>query len=51
VTTAADGVATVTWPSAGMYWMNASLNDDKGDGLRITGRRLSYTTTLEVMAP
>lgn len=51
VTTAADGIATVNWPAAGMYWVNASLTDDKGDGGRITGRRLSYTTTLEVMAP
>jgi hypothetical protein len=51
VTTGADGVATVTWPTPGMYWLNATLADDKGDGARITGRRMSYTTTLEVMAP
>jgi hypothetical protein len=51
VVTAADGVATVTWPAPGMYWMNASLSDNQGDGARITGRRFSYTTTLEVMAP
>jgi hypothetical protein len=51
ITTGADGVATVTWPAAGMYWLNATLQDDKGSEPRVTGRRLSYTTTLEVMAP
>ncbi|WP_420141836.1 DUF4198 domain-containing protein [Sphingomonas sp.] len=50
VTTGADGVATVTWPEPGMYWLNATYSDTIADG-RITGHRMSYTTTLEVMAP
>jgi hypothetical protein len=51
VTTGSDGVAAITWPAPGMYWLNASIQDDKGGDPRITARRLSYTTTLEVMAP
>jgi hypothetical protein len=50
VTTGADGVATVNWPEPGMYWLNATYSDAVADG-RITGHRMSYTTTLEVMAP
>ncbi|MBU0554890.1 MAG: DUF4198 domain-containing protein [Alphaproteobacteria bacterium] len=51
VTTDADGVATVNWPMPGMIWLNASLRDDKPTTPRATQRRLSYTATLEVMAP
>ncbi|MCW2368429.1 MULTISPECIES: DUF4198 domain-containing protein [unclassified Sphingobium] len=51
VTTDADGVATVNWPMAGMIWLNASLSDDKPATPRVTARRMSYTATLEVMAP
>lgn len=51
ITTGADGVAQVTWPQAGMFWMNTSYSDDKPSVARATARRLSYTTTLEVMAP
>lgn len=51
VTTDADGVAAVDWPMAGMVWLNASHSDDKPSVARATQRRLSYTATLEVMAP
>jgi len=51
ITTGADGVAQVTWPQAGMFWLNTSYSDDKPSVARATARRLSYTTTLEVMAP
>lgn len=51
VTTAADGIATVDWPEAGMFWLNTSLSDKKATTPRATGRRMSYTATLEVMAP
>ncbi|MCW2413348.1 MULTISPECIES: DUF4198 domain-containing protein [unclassified Sphingobium] len=50
-TTDAEGVATVNWPMAGMIWLNASLSDDKPATPRFTARRMSYTATLEVMAP
>ena len=51
VTTAADGVATINWPTAGMYWVNATLTDNHPANPRATERRLGYTTTVEVMTP
>ncbi|WP_076068408.1 DUF4198 domain-containing protein [Sphingomonas montana] len=51
LTTGADGVVAVTWPTAGMYWLNANLTDAKTTTPRATERRLSYTTTLEVLTP
>jgi hypothetical protein len=51
VTTGADGVATVNWPEAGMFWLNTTLADKSPSIAKATGRRMSYTATLEVMAP
>lgn len=51
LTTGADGVLTVTWPSAGMYWLNATASDAKTSTPRATRRQLSYTATLEVLTP
>jgi len=51
VTTGADGVVKINWPTAGMYWLNATLTDNKVSDPRATSRRLSYATTLEVLAP
>ncbi|MFD1789869.1 DUF4198 domain-containing protein [Sphingomonas floccifaciens] len=51
LTTGADGVLSVDWPTAGMYWLNATYQDAKSTTPRATGRRMSYTTTLEVMTP
>ena len=51
LTTGADGVLSVTWPTAGMYWLNANATDAKSSTPRVTERRMSYTTTLEVMTP
>ena len=51
VTTGADGVATIAWPLAGWYWVNATATDTKPSVARATERRMSYTTTLEVLAP
>jgi hypothetical protein len=51
LTTGADGVLSVTWPTAGMYWLNATTTDTKTSTPRATERRLAYSTTLEVMAP
>lgn len=51
VTTGADGVLAIKWPAAGMYWLNATLTDAKATAPRATQRRMSYTTTLEVMTP
>ena len=51
LTTAADGILTVKWPVAGMYWLNTSAADDHPGAPRATHRRMSYTATLEVVAP
>lgn len=39
----------VTWPAAGMYWLEASTKDDKTSAPQAKERRLSYAATLEVM--
>ncbi len=51
ITTGADGVAQVNWSQAGMFWLNTTYSDNKPTIARATARRLSYTATLEVMAP
>lgn len=51
LTTAADGTLSVKWPSAGMYWLSATATDNRATMPRATERRLTYTTTLEVMTP
>lgn len=48
-TTGADGRFEVTWPAAGMYWLEASLQDDKASTPPATQRRASYVATLEVL--
>lgn len=48
-TTAADGSFKVTWPEAGMYWLNASTTDAKTSVAQAKQRRLGYTATLEVL--
>lgn len=49
VTTGKDGKFTLAWPHAGMYWINASTQDDKTSVKQAKQRRLSYTATLEVL--
>jgi hypothetical protein len=51
VTTGKDGVATIKWPTPGMFWLNANATDAKTTTPRATQRRMSYTSTLEVSAP
>ena len=51
LTTGADGVVAITFPTAGMYWLNGVHADQKVSHPKATERRLSYTTTLEVMTP
>jgi uncharacterized GH25 family protein len=50
VTTDESGTFSVTWPNPGMYWMNASVQDNKSK-IENAARRASYTTTVEVLAP
>jgi uncharacterized GH25 family protein len=48
LTTDADGKITVKWPEPGMYWLNASIRDDKASVKGAT-RRAGYSATLEVL--
>ncbi len=49
VTTAADGSFTITWPEAGMYWLETSTTDARTSVPQAAERRLSYVATLEVL--
>lgn len=51
VITDANGLATVKWTGAGMYWMTVSATDNHPATPRATERRMTYTATVEVMAP
>lgn len=50
ISTDSEGRFEVVWPAPGMYWLNASIQDDRST---VTGarRRANYNATLEVMAP
>jgi uncharacterized GH25 family protein len=48
-TTDAQGRISVTWPMAGMYWVDADVRDNKTTVKQATERRLSYVGTLEVL--
>ena len=48
-TTDANGEFSVTWPNAGMYWLDASTEDDKVTVPQAKQRRLGYVATLEVL--
>jgi uncharacterized GH25 family protein len=48
-TTDKDGKFAFTWPSAGMYWVNASTEDTNTSVKEAKQRRLAYTATLEVL--
>ena len=43
-----DGKFTVKWPEAGMYWLSASVQDDKSS-IKNARRRATYTATFEVL--
>lgn len=49
VTTDAAGEFQVTWPEAGMYWLETVSTDDKASVPQAKQRRLSYVATLEVL--
>lgn len=48
-TSGADGEFTVTWPDAGMYWLETTAQDQKTSVPQATQRRLSYVATFEVL--
>ncbi len=45
-----DGKLNITWPEAGMYWLQASLEDERA-AKPATSRRASYVATFEVLPP
>jgi uncharacterized GH25 family protein len=47
--TNAQGEFVVTWPEAGMYWIEANSQDDKTTVKQAKQRRLGYVATLEVL--
>ena len=49
--TDANGLLTVDFPTPGMYWLEAQLQDRNTSLPGATQRRLTYITTLEVLAP
>lgn len=49
VKTDAQGAFSITWPQAGMYWLNASAQDSKTSLPQAKERRLNYVATLEVL--
>ncbi|MDF1485855.1 DUF4198 domain-containing protein [Ramlibacter sp. H39-3-26] len=48
-TTDAAGQFSVTWPAAGMYWIDADTKDDKTSLPQVKERRLFYVGTFEVL--
>lgn len=49
LTTDANGQVSINWPAPGMYWLEASLQDDKTSLKQAKQRRVSYSATLEVL--
>jgi uncharacterized GH25 family protein len=51
--TDADGQVSITWPTPGMYWLNASTGGGRGNAVAGTVdqpvRRSAYSATLEVL--
>ena len=48
-TTDDQGKVSITWPQAGMYWLEAELTSKEGVSQPATERRASYSATLEVL--
>jgi uncharacterized GH25 family protein len=49
VKTDKDGAFSVTWPAAGYYWVDASIDDEKATVPNVKKRRAAYNATLEVL--
>jgi uncharacterized GH25 family protein len=47
--TDANGAFSITWPNAGMYWLEAELKSTQGVSKPATERRAVYSATLEVL--
>lgn len=51
IETAENGEFSVKWPEPGMYWINATVQDEDVPAGRQPRRRLNYAATLEVLSP
>jgi hypothetical protein len=51
LTTGSDGLLKVKWPHAGLYWIGTTATDQHPSEPRATERRMSYTMTVDVLAP
>ncbi len=49
IKTDAQGEFSVTWPAAGLYWLDVGIQDDKASASNVKKRRASYNATLEVL--
>lgn len=49
VKTDTNGVFSIQWPSAGLYWLEATSKDQKTTVTAAKERRLSYALTVEVL--
>lgn len=49
LTTDANGEIEVTWPGAGLYWLDAGVLDDAATVPNVKRRRANYDATLEVL--
>lgn len=47
--TDANGEVTVQWPAAGLYWLDASIQDQAASVPNVKRRRATYNATLEVL--
>ena len=47
--TDAEGVITVTWPAAGLYWVDAGITDERATVPGVKQRTAGYNATLEVL--
>jgi uncharacterized GH25 family protein len=44
-----DGIVALTWPSAGLYWIDAAVEDEKATVPNVKKRHATYNATLEVL--
>ena len=44
-----EGEISITWPAAGMYWLEVSLEDENATVPGVKKRRASYAATFEVL--
>ncbi len=49
ITTDGSGEFAVTWPSPGLYWLDAGIPDEGATAPNVKKRRVSYNATFEVL--